>query len=122
MSSAEPRIRHGIVICLALISVWSAPAMAYAADEEHKPADATVSAKMKATGAAAKHDAKAVETAVKDGAEKVKIEAKKISHEVADAAKKGAHEVKAVAKEIAEKTKEAVGHGTGDHSEKQREP
>jgi len=63
-----------------------------------------------------------VGTAVKEGAEKVKIEAKKVSHEVADAAKKGAHEVKVVAKEIAEKTKQAVGHGTGDHSDKPHEP
>jgi hypothetical protein len=111
--------RHGLMVCLALVAAWSA---AYAADDEHAPGDTSMSSKMKATGAAAKHDAMAVGTAVKEGAEKVKIEAKKVSHEVADAAKKGAHEVKIVAKEIAEKTKQAVAHGTGDHSDKQHEP
>jgi hypothetical protein len=120
LSSTLPRIRHGIVVCLALLSVWSAAA--YSADDEHAPADSTMSTKMKAAGAAARHDAKAVETAVKEGAEKVKVEAKKASHEVAEAAKKGAHEAKVVAKEIAEKTKKAVQHGTGDHSDKPREP
>lgn len=114
--------RHGSLVCLALVSVCSATAVAYASKDEHKSADTNMSAKMKATGAAAKHDAKAVEAAVKEGAEKVKIEAKKVSHEVADAAKKGAHEVKVVAKEIAEKTKNAVEHGPGDHPDKHREP
>ncbi len=112
--------RHGIMVCLALGSAWSAAA--YAAEDEHASADANMSAKMKATGAAAKHDAKAVGTAVKEGAAKVKIEAKKVSHEVADAAKRGAHEVKVVGKKIAEKTKKVVEHGTGGHSDKQREP
>jgi len=114
------KIRYGIMGYLALVAAWSGAA--YAAEDEHASADADMSAKMKATGAAAKHDAKAVGTAVKEGAEKVKIEAKKASHEVADAAKKGAHEVKEVAKEFAEKTKKTVEHGTGDHSDKQREP
>jgi hypothetical protein len=109
------------MICLALVAAWSAAA-AYAADDEHGPADASVSSKMKATGTAAKRDAKAVGNAVKEGAEKVKIEAKKVSHEVADAAKKGAHEVKVVAKEIAEKSKQAVGHGKDDHPDKPHEP
>jgi hypothetical protein len=108
------------MISLALVAAWSAAA--YAADDEHGPADGSMSSKMQATGAAAKHHAKAVGTAVREGAEKVKIEVKKVAHQVADAAKKGAHEVKVTAKEFAEKTKQAVGHGTGDHSDKQHEP
>jgi len=120
LSFVAPRIRHGIVVSLTLFSVWSAAA--YCADDPHASADSNMSAKMKARGEAAKHAAKAVEAAVKEGAEKVKVEAKKISHEVTDAAKKGAHEVKEVAKDFAEKTKKTVEHGTGDHSDKQREP
>lgn len=111
--------RRGLVACLGLIAACPA---AFAADDPQAPADKSMSSKVHATGAAAKHDAKAVATVVKEDAEKVKIEAKKISHEVAEAAKKGAHEVKVVAKEIAANTKQAVGHGTSDHSGKQHEP
>jgi hypothetical protein len=115
-----PKSRYGIIACLALTSTWAA--VGYAADDEHASADANISSKMKATGAAAKRDAKVVGAAVKEDAEKVKIGAKKVAHEVADAAKKGAHEVKVVAKEIAEKTKEAVKHGSTEQSDKKHEP
>lgn len=111
--------RRGLMVCLTLIAVCPA---ASAADPAQAPAEKSISGTVHAAGAAAKHDAKAVGAAAKEDAEKVKIEAKKISHEVAEAAKKGAHEVKVVAKEIAEKTKQAVGHGTSDHPDKQHEP
>jgi gas vesicle protein len=110
--------RCGVMLCMALAAAGSS--IVYAADAEHPAPDSGASSKMKAGGAAVKHDAKAVGDAAKEGAEKIKIESKKISHEVAEAAKKGAHEVKVVAKEVAEEAKKIVGHGSGDHSEKQR--